>query len=155
MGVLLCPWWKLICINFTISISPQTFLGFPAPVGPSRPRTWISRPMQTWNDRLFDNAKIQWLAPLFHNGKIRMKHWNLIMIIPSRRAKFPMFCSFKFNFWEVISTLFPTRNSCQKNYLCKYIYALALSLQENQRRRRRWWWFQDLNFCKFWDSYVN
>jgi hypothetical protein len=40
---------------------------------PSR-KTWIF-PMQTWNG-LFDNGGSTMIPP-FHNGKIRIKHWNI------------------------------------------------------------------------------
>jgi hypothetical protein len=63
-------------VEIRIKRSQETFLGFP--VVPSR-RTRIF-PMQTWNF-LFDNGKIQWFL-LFHNVKIRIKHWNIGPTIP-------------------------------------------------------------------------
>jgi hypothetical protein len=93
-------------------------LNFPAYADMKWPFVW------QWENTMTRPSVSQW-----ENQNKTLKFNIGLMIIPSRRAKFPMSCSFKFNLWDVISTLFPTGNSCQKNYLCKYIYIYIYEIQ--------------------------
>jgi len=50
--------------------------------------------------------------PWFHNGKIRIKHWNILPALPLESFDWVLtgFCSFNFNLLEV-SILFPLGNA--------------------------------------------